>query len=258
VSVATTLVVVPARDEREHLAAVVDGIPAEVDADVVVLDGGGNGGRTWRRPGVEVVAVPPGNGRAVRAGLALAAARGHERVVRVDGDGQHDPAIVLRLLAALDDADVVLGTRFGPGADLARVPVDRLLLNLALRGLVGTLTGVHLDDVVTGCWGLRSAVVADLAATLTTDGYGATLELLLRAASAGAVVGQVPIEARYDVTPGMRAKYRPAALPERNLRAAEYFTVLSRIVAELGLEHGSEHGLDADRTAVRLRGGVRA
>src|SRR5437867_12255362 len=65
--------------------------------------------------GAEVLRLPftCGIGTAVQAGLRFAVARGADRVVRLDGDGQHDPADAARLLAAVaGGADYAIGSRF--------------------------------------------------------------------------------------------------------------------------------------------------
>lgn len=231
-----TLVLIPARGERETLAQVVDGLPHELNADVVVLDGGGNGAPSWRRPGVEVRQVPKGNGVAVRAGLRLAVERGHHRVLRLDGDGQHDPNLTHLLLGGLEEADMVLGTRFGTGADLEGVPLDRLLLNVAFRDLVSSITGIHHEDVVSGCWALRREAFVPLHDQLTTDGYGTTIEMLVRLLHDNrATLAQVPIPAVYSGSARMRTKYDPAAATQRNQRAADYLTVMTRVLTDLGI-----------------------
>src|SRR5207244_9882887 len=69
--------------------------------------------------GAEVLRLPfnCGIGTAVQLGLRFAVAHGAARVVRLDGDGQHDPAGAARLLAAVGDgADYALGSRFRSGA----------------------------------------------------------------------------------------------------------------------------------------------
>lgn len=114
--------VIPALNEAATIAAVVSGARAAAPGAMVVVVDDGSTDRTAERAagaGAEVLRLPfnCGIGTAVQLGLRFAVAQGAERVVRLDGDGQHDPADAARLLAALaDGADYALGSRFRGGA----------------------------------------------------------------------------------------------------------------------------------------------
>ena len=73
-----------------------------------------------RRPPARVVSLPfnLGIGGAVQTGFKYALDNGYDTVIRLDGDGQHDPQQIPNLLAPLerDEADVVVGSRFAEGA----------------------------------------------------------------------------------------------------------------------------------------------
>ena len=94
----------------EHTVLVVDdGSP---DGTGVIAD---RLARGWRRPG-----SPPraqgGLGRAYLAGFAIALDNGAELVLEMDADFSHDPADLPRLIAAAEDADLVLGSATSPAA----------------------------------------------------------------------------------------------------------------------------------------------
>ena len=114
--------VIPALNEAATIAAVVSGARAAAPGAMVVVVDDGSTDRTAERAagaGAVVLRLPfnCGIGTAVQLGLRFAVAQGAERVVRLDGDGQHDPADAARLLAALaDGADYALGSRFRGGA----------------------------------------------------------------------------------------------------------------------------------------------
>jgi len=116
-----TVVVIPAMNEAVTIGAVVAGARAAAPgATVVVVDDGSTDptAALAAAAGAEVLRLPfnCGIGTAVQAGLRFAVALGAERVVRLDGDGQHDPADAAHLLAALGDgADYALGSRFRDG-----------------------------------------------------------------------------------------------------------------------------------------------
>jgi glycosyltransferase involved in cell wall biosynthesis len=109
--------VIPCLNEATTIRSVVEGAAREVEA-VWVVDDGSSDQTTAEaeRVGAKVIRHQEnlGKGAAVRNGLAAARAAGFEFAVILDGDGQHDPAEIPRLLeAARVGADLVIGNRMG-------------------------------------------------------------------------------------------------------------------------------------------------
>src|ERR1700728_3152560 len=108
--------VIPAYDAAHTLASVIRGLRAAVpDAVTIVVDDGSRDGteavaERWADVAVHL-AHNRGKGAALRAGFAMALGTGATAILTIDADGQHDPACAPRLLAALHDADVVIGAR---------------------------------------------------------------------------------------------------------------------------------------------------
>jgi len=114
------LAVVPAYNESATVASVVRALHEQApDYDVLVIDDGSTdetrrqaelaGGRTLRLP------FNLGIGGAVQAGFTFALENGYDRMVQVDGDGQHDPLEITKLEGAMREdpmVDVVCGSRF--------------------------------------------------------------------------------------------------------------------------------------------------
>ena len=113
------LVVMPAYNEARRVREVVNAVRAQVDADVLVVDDGSTDATPAeaRAAGATVAshAVNLGYGAALQTGYRYALRRGYDAVLQLDADGQHDPASIPRLLAALAHADVVVGSRFLDG-----------------------------------------------------------------------------------------------------------------------------------------------
>src|SRR5437764_515314 len=112
------LLIVPAFIERASVRKVVTRLRRTLpEFDVLVIDDGSTDD-TVRQvpPGTAVVTLPfnLGIGGAMQAGYRYAALHGYDVAVQVDGDGQHRPSEVRRLVCALDDtgADLVVGSRF--------------------------------------------------------------------------------------------------------------------------------------------------
>src|SRR5690606_22004499 len=100
-----TLVVIPACNESTRIGGVVARVLAEVpDAEIVVIDDGSADDTAVeaRRYGATVVRHPfnLGYGAALQTGYHYAQRRGADRLVQLDGDGQHDPHSIRALLAA--------------------------------------------------------------------------------------------------------------------------------------------------------------
>jgi glycosyltransferase involved in cell wall biosynthesis len=150
------LAIVPAFNEAGSIGVVIDEIRAADPAlDVLVVDDGSVDDTcdVAARHGAEVVRLPfnLGIGGAVQTGFRYAAGLGYELVVRVDGDGQHDPAQIALLLPPVlgDEADICVGSRFaGPGG--YRSSATRRLGIRLLARTVSLLTGQKLTDTTSG------------------------------------------------------------------------------------------------------------
>jgi glycosyltransferase involved in cell wall biosynthesis len=112
-----SLAVVPAYNEAATVGDVVRGLRVHApEFDVVVIDDGSTdatreiaeaaGATTIRHP------FNLGIGGAVQSGFAYALENGYDRMVQVDGDGQHDPAEISALIAEMNGDDVICGSRF--------------------------------------------------------------------------------------------------------------------------------------------------
>ena len=129
-----TAVIIPAYNEADALPGVLAALEAHVpDHDVVVVDDGSTDrtANVARAGGATCLRLPfnLGIGGALRLGFRYAVEQGYDRAYQFDADGQHDASQVSALLAGLQDADMVIGTRFG-GDDGYRVGRS--------RGLAGT------------------------------------------------------------------------------------------------------------------------
>ena len=115
--------IVPALNEEDAIASVIDEIRAfDPGLDVVVVDDGSTDGttRAARARGARVLRLPfnLGIGGAVQTGFRLAFEQGYDIAVRVDGDGQHDPAQLGYVLDPVlnGEADIAVGSRFAGDA----------------------------------------------------------------------------------------------------------------------------------------------
>ncbi|WP_230081301.1 MULTISPECIES: glycosyltransferase family 2 protein [Aeromicrobium] len=221
------LVVVPAWNEQESIARTIAELrESQPDVDLLVVDDG-SGDRTAevaRATGATVCQLPYnlGVGGAMRTGYRYGLRHGYDVVAQLDADGQHDPAYLPDLVAALDDADVVIGARFA-GAGEYRVGVMRGLAMRLLAGALSRIAGTKLTDATSGFRVVNRRALEVFAAHYPAEYLGDTVESLVIAARSGCTIRQVPVAMRPRA--GGTASQTP-------LRAVIY---LARAIVALGL-----------------------
>ena len=151
------LAVVPAYNEAGTVGRVVRDLREHApDFDVVVIDDGstdstcreatGAGARSLRHP------FNLGIGGAVQSGFSFALENGYDYMVQVDGDGQHDPREIRKLVATMEDEpalDVVCGSRFLE--DLEYVgPISRRAGIHVFAFILSRLVGQRVTDPTSG------------------------------------------------------------------------------------------------------------
>lgn len=200
----TTCAIIPAHNEERAIAEVVRGVLRRL-ACVVVIDDGSTD-RTMARAraaGAHVLrhAARAGKGRALRTGFAWARAAGYDGVITLDGDGQHDPDDIPRLVEAGRTSDLVLGCRAFDGA---AVPLLRAWANRAGSLVVSRLAGRPFRDSQCGFRWIRRPVLDGIA--LRAEGFDVETEMLVRMARRGARTVEVPVRTIYGL-PG--SDFRP-------------------------------------------------
>lgn len=197
------LVIVPAWNEREALPGVLAELATSLPhADVLVVNDGSTDGTAdvARSSGTAMVLDLPlnlGVGGAMRAGYRFAAREGYDAAVQVDADGQHDPADVARVVAALGEegADVVIGARFaGVGSYAVRGP--RRWAMSVLSWVLSRIAGSRLTDTTSGFRASNRRAIALFADEYPAEYLGDTIESLVIACRAGLTVRQVGVEMR--------------------------------------------------------------
>ena len=152
------LIVVPAYNESASIDHVLDSIAKHAPGwDVAVVDDGSTDDTCARarRHDAAVVRLPfnLGIGGAVQAGFSYALEHGYERMVQVDGDGQHDPAQIQRLVDVMDaepEVDMVIGSRFLTDEYEYPAPISRRTGIHVFAFLLSRLVGQRVSDPTSG------------------------------------------------------------------------------------------------------------
>ncbi len=170
------MALVPAFNEEGAVGYVVKGVREVLpQADIVVIDdcSTDNTVQVARDAGATVVCIPCnlGIGGAVQTGFKFAREHNYDAVVRLDGDGQHDPAEIAPLFSALKSgkADAVFGSRFIGKDSNMKIPFGRRLGIKSFAFLVSVLTRQRATDTTSGFMCLNRYAVRVLADFLPQD-----------------------------------------------------------------------------------------
>jgi dolichol-phosphate mannosyltransferase len=138
-----------------------------------------------------------GLGTAYRAGFRWGLEHGHDALVQMDSDFQHDPVAVPSLLAALDSgADMAIGSRYVDGGSIPESwPWYRRELSRWGNRYASGVLSLGVRDATAGFRAHRSSFISELDLdSIDTDGYGFQVQLTYRARRAGGVIVEVPIQ----------------------------------------------------------------
>lgn len=191
------LVAIPAWNEQGSIADVISKVRTHrPDADILVVDDGSTDATAdlAREAGAVVVSLPfnVGVGGAMRTAFLYAVRHEYEAVVQVDADGQHDPADLDRVLDGLDDADVVVGTRFHPDS-MYLVGGPRRWAMVLLSKTLSRMNRATISDPTSGFRSAGPRAIKLFAVEYPADYLGDTVGSLAIAIRRGLVIRETPV-----------------------------------------------------------------
>jgi dolichol-phosphate mannosyltransferase len=199
-----TVIVMPTYNERQNLEIIAgrvrESIPA---ADLLVVDDNSPDGtgdladklaETDQHIQVMHRTEKAGLGRAYVAGFSWALERGYDVIVEMDADGSHRPEDLPSLLAALADADAVIGSRYVPGGTVVNWPKSREFLSRGANIYNRVMLGVSVKDATGGFRAYRAATLRKIDLNnIESAGYCFQIDMTLRVLQAGLKLTEVPI-----------------------------------------------------------------
>jgi glycosyltransferase involved in cell wall biosynthesis len=194
------LTAIPVYNEANHVLTVLAAARRYSPEILVVNDGSidGTGQLLAAEPGIHRVDHPRnrGYGAALISAFAFARARDFDALITMDCDGQHEPARIPVLLEALDDCDIVSGSRYlRDFRQDTPAPTDRRFINATITKEINARYGLFLTDSFCGFKAYRREALDKL--HITETGWGMPLQLWVQAARQGLRLKEIAVPRIY-------------------------------------------------------------
>lgn len=198
------LVIIPTYDEKDNVRPIADAVFShKPDADILFVDANSPDGTgaiadamAAADPRVHVIhqSSKQGLGRAYIQGFKWALERHFEYIFEMDADFSHDPAELPHFIAAANDADLVLGSRYIHGIRITNWPLSRLLLSMGGALYVRVITGLPVSDPTGGFKCFRRRVLEAINLDrIYSNGYSFQIEMTHTAWMKGYKIAEIPI-----------------------------------------------------------------
>jgi len=199
-----TLIIIPTYNESENIEKIVP-LVMEKDPSIHVLivddnspDGTGRIADEMAKKDGRVSVIhrekKSGLGTAYIAGFKFALEKGYDLIFEMDCDFSHDPKYVPHFLKAIQEADLVLGSRYIDGVNVINWPMSRLLLSYYANVYSRLVTGLPVKDATSGfkCFRREVLEAIDLG-RVKSNGYSFQIEMSFRAWKKGFKIKEIPI-----------------------------------------------------------------
>jgi glycosyltransferase involved in cell wall biosynthesis len=246
-------VVIPALNEEPRLRAILPLIPARLAGHhvtvVVVNDGSSDHtGQVAKELGAVLVSLPTnrGKGAALKLGVDRAMAIGFDYLVTMDGDGQHDPSELYRLVQPLlgDSFDAAFGSRYLSDSRRGITPINRFLVKSATIAYLKRRTGISLTDPFCGYRCFSQTAMRSI--HFEGSDYQGELETIFDAAINNLRVIEVPVKRIYSHETSKMTAHR-GKFRGRMWVLRQYLSTIQRKSRELrAADHRFDRVLDTD------------
>ncbi|MCB2205212.1 polyprenol monophosphomannose synthase [bacterium] len=198
------LIIIPTYNELENIQNIVPDILSRDDRlEVLVVDDNSPDGTAGKVRGmmegndrIHLLEREKkmGLGTAYVAGFKYAIAQGYDYVFEMDADFSHDPSTLPRFLEAIEEFDLVLGSRYIEGVNVVNWPMKRLLLSYFANQYTRIVTGLPVRDATGGfkCFRIEVLKAIDLD-QVRSNGYSFQIEMSFKAWKKGFRIHEIPI-----------------------------------------------------------------
>lgn len=199
-----SIVVIPTYNERENIDTLIEILQKTIEGlHVMVVDDNSPDGTAGLVADLQQtndrlhLILRPGKmglGTAYCDGFAKALEMGFDVIFQMDADFSHDPNDLPRLLEALSENDLVIGSRYVKGVNVINWPLSRLILSYGANMYTRVITGMPLMDATGGfkCFRAEALRSIDLS-TVKTNGYGFQIEMNFRLWKKKYRIKEIPI-----------------------------------------------------------------
>lgn len=189
-----TLLIIPAYNEEASLEATVESIYATLsNVDILIVNDGSSDATAeiCRQNGYPFLDLSTNLGLAgaFQAGMKYAYQHGYDCAIQFDADGQHLPEYIESMQKALNEADIVIGSRFI--ADKKRFSMRSLGSSL-IKGAIKATTGKTITDPTSGMRAFNARMIRQLAKGLNFGPEPDTVSFLIKGANAKVV--EIPVQ----------------------------------------------------------------
>ena len=198
------LVIIPTYNEKENIRPIVELVLSQApNLEILVVDDNSPDGTAaivnemaQANPRVHLLsrAEKLGLGTAYIAGFTWGLSRGYAYLIEMDADFSHDPCEIPNMLKAIQQADLVLGSRYIDGVRVVNWPLSRLVLSKGASYYVRIITGLPIHDPTGGFKCFRRKVLETIELDeVRSNGYAFQIEMTHKAWMMGFRVREIPI-----------------------------------------------------------------
>ena len=191
-------IVIPVYNEEKIILSVIEEIQKAGFPDLIFVDDGSSD-NTYRKikdlKGIVALRhqINRGKGAAIKTGIECAKILKADVVVTLDGDGQHNPQEIHKMLKLLqEDYDVVLGSRM---MNCLGMPFHKIIANKIANIITWLIYGLHVTDSQSGFRAFSKKAIFSI--NTKGDGYEYDSEVIREIKKKGLKYKEIPIEVRY-------------------------------------------------------------
>lgn len=199
-----TIVIIPTYNEKDNIGKIIPQVlQLNPDIEVLVIDDNSPDGTakiveelktTNSRIKLIRREKKAGLGTAYITGFHYALENGYDYIFEMDSDFSHDPAYIPDFLKAIQEADLVLGSRYIKGVNVVNWPITRLLLSFYANVYARWVTGLPVKDSTGGFKCFKREVLEKIGLdNIHSNGYAFQIEMSFRAWKKGFKIKEIPI-----------------------------------------------------------------